>query len=287
MTCLFGRQFHIPLSYLVFALLRFCILIQVYSILFSSEVNTTLLLQNTSVLQHKPSNSTSDSSREYIDNSLENKTNLYPSKLQIQILKKERDVNKSSTVESHLGNNTQRSINVKHSNRTRQIKSRNISSLKKNTTTETITAVKQVIDHNEQSNVAGSDNRPRANNTATSGLHRITKAKSNIKSRPRDSPSSKNNTYLAYKNARGSKKKQTISILGLFELTESNNELRLEGLSELEAAKLAVQHVNKKDMLYGYDLELHANDTKVRHEFIIFIYFLQKIYCSSTSATNF
>lgn len=54
-----------------------------------------------------------------------------------------------------------------------------------------------------------------------------------------------------------------VSLLGLFELSTQNGE-RPEGWSELEAAKLAVRHINKEGkLLPGYTLELLTNDTKV------------------------
>lgn len=57
--------------------------------------------------------------------------------------------------------------------------------------------------------------------------------------------------------------KRIISLLGLFELSTRNG-LRVEGLSELAAAELAVKHINKRDgLLPGYTLQLITNDTKV------------------------
>lgn len=38
---------------------------------------------------------------------------------------------------------------------------------------------------------------------------------------------------------------------------------RADGVSELAAAKLAVDHVNKRGLLPGYKLHLITNDTKV------------------------
>lgn len=268
MICLFGKQFHIPLSYLVFALLRVYIAIQLLSILLSSEVNSASVLsgKNSTLLERyqvTPHN-TSDSSDKYIDNSLENKTIPDFNIQQTTIPHKETDLNKSSTVQIHQGNNVHRVIEVKVSNKTRQTQNKKNAFLKNNSTRgnstlESNTKVNPTSDHTVRTNVTKSGN----NTTATSGVHRVTKNKSKTKYRPDIPKSSKNNTYLAYKNAKGNRKKQTISILGLFELTESNDELRLEGLSELEAAKLAVEHVNKANMLYDYHLELHTNDTKV------------------------
>lgn len=57
--------------------------------------------------------------------------------------------------------------------------------------------------------------------------------------------------------------KRIISLLGLFELSTRNG-LRVEGLSELAAAELAVKHINKRErLLPGYTLQLITNDTKV------------------------
>lgn len=53
-----------------------------------------------------------------------------------------------------------------------------------------------------------------------------------------------------------------VNILGLFELTTQEGD-RPEGLSELEAAKLAVKHVNERNILGNYTLKLLTNDTKV------------------------
>lgn len=55
---------------------------------------------------------------------------------------------------------------------------------------------------------------------------------------------------------------QRITVLGLFEMTTRAGE-RLEGRSELAAARLAVRHINEKRLLPGYQLELITNDTKV------------------------
>lgn len=53
-----------------------------------------------------------------------------------------------------------------------------------------------------------------------------------------------------------------IVLLGLFELTTKLGP-RPEGLSELRAAQMAVQHINSKQLLPGYTLELLTNDTQV------------------------
>ncbi|XP_065340349.1 gamma-aminobutyric acid type B receptor subunit 2 isoform X1 [Cloeon dipterum] len=54
-----------------------------------------------------------------------------------------------------------------------------------------------------------------------------------------------------------------ISLLGLFDLTTTTGEARPEGRSELEAARMAVKHINLySSMLRGYKLRLLYNDTK-------------------------
>jgi hypothetical protein len=55
---------------------------------------------------------------------------------------------------------------------------------------------------------------------------------------------------------------ERITVLGLFEMTTRTGE-RMEGRSELAAARLAVSHINEKRLLPGYQLELITNDTKV------------------------
>ncbi|KAJ8936182.1 hypothetical protein NQ318_017062 [Aromia moschata] len=52
-----------------------------------------------------------------------------------------------------------------------------------------------------------------------------------------------------------------VYILGLFELTTKWGR-RLEGESEMLAAKLAVEHINALNILPGYALQLLVNDTK-------------------------
>ncbi|XP_075974228.1 gamma-aminobutyric acid type B receptor subunit 3 [Anticarsia gemmatalis] len=52
-----------------------------------------------------------------------------------------------------------------------------------------------------------------------------------------------------------------VSILGLFELSIGDSP-RADGVSELAAARLAVDHVNKRGLLPGYRLHLITNDTK-------------------------
>lgn len=56
---------------------------------------------------------------------------------------------------------------------------------------------------------------------------------------------------------------ERITVLGLFDMTTRTGE-RLEGRSELAAARLAVRHINERQLLAGYQLELITNDTKVR-----------------------
>ncbi|KAL1463079.1 hypothetical protein WDU94_014868 [Cyamophila willieti] len=273
MICLFVRQSHIPLSHLVFVLLRFCIVIQILPISLSNQVSSSTT--------HQPLGpNTSYTVNEYLDNPLENKTNsnqktkTAPHTLLFS--------NKSSNVTLHLGTTSHRVIDAKVRNKTitKPQKNKKYSLTRKNKTEASKTPAPNITTIISNAyKVEKRDINTKTNNTATSGIHRITKTKQNAKSRPGVPPSSKNNTYMAFKNSRGNKKKKTISILGLFELTESNNEMRLEGLSELEAAKLAVEHVNKANMLYNYQMELHTNDTKVRATHYHFIcYFVLTFY---------
>jgi hypothetical protein len=55
---------------------------------------------------------------------------------------------------------------------------------------------------------------------------------------------------------------ERITVLGLFDMTTRAGE-RPEGRSELAAARLAVSHINERQLLAGYQLELVTNDTKV------------------------
>lgn len=73
-----------------------------------------------------------------------------------------------------------------------------------------------------------------------------------------------------YRRARAGK----ITLLGLFELSTRHKQ-RLEGLSELAAAEMAVNHINKRNLLPGYMLELLTNDTKVRN----FLLLMSRLYC--------
>ncbi|XP_055540393.1 gamma-aminobutyric acid type B receptor subunit 2 isoform X2 [Wyeomyia smithii] len=61
--------------------------------------------------------------------------------------------------------------------------------------------------------------------------------------------------------AGGKKRLREVSILGLFELSTRQG-VRKEGYSELAAAQLAVQHINRRGLLLGYTLKLLTNDTK-------------------------
>ncbi|KAK9506147.1 hypothetical protein O3M35_008135 [Rhynocoris fuscipes] len=61
-----------------------------------------------------------------------------------------------------------------------------------------------------------------------------------------------------------------ISILGLFERT-IDGQRRSEGDWELDAAKLAVRHVNERKLLGSLKLKLIVNDTKVRIIIILII----------------
>lgn len=58
---------------------------------------------------------------------------------------------------------------------------------------------------------------------------------------------------------------RTISLLGLFELTTNTGAARVDGRSELEAARMAVRHINQRtSLLPGFKLQLLTNDTKVQ-----------------------
>lgn len=61
----------------------------------------------------------------------------------------------------------------------------------------------------------------------------------------------------------------TLYILGLFELSTRWG-VRFEGVSEMMAAQLAVNHINNNNILPGYKLELLKNDTKVSDSETIF-----------------
>nr|XP_049696592.1 gamma-aminobutyric acid type B receptor subunit 2 [Helicoverpa armigera] len=66
------------------------------------------------------------------------------------------------------------------------------------------------------------------------------------------------------------KSNRIVSILGLFELSVGDAP-RADGVSELAAARLAVEHVNKRGLLPGYRLHLITNDTKAREMIIVSI----------------
>lgn len=57
---------------------------------------------------------------------------------------------------------------------------------------------------------------------------------------------------------------ESIFFLGLFELNTKTGK-RKESDGEVSAAQLAVEHVNKLEVLPGYSVRLLINDTKVRH----------------------
>lgn len=64
-----------------------------------------------------------------------------------------------------------------------------------------------------------------------------------------------------------------VTILGLFELTQSHqdeSEARPEGPSELQAAKLAIDHINNKAILPKFKINLIYNDTKVKIKYKIY-----------------
>lgn len=64
------------------------------------------------------------------------------------------------------------------------------------------------------------------------------------------------------RSLKSSGKNETIYFLGLFELSTKTGE-RKESESEVAAAQLAVEHVNRMGVLPGYYLRLLINDTKV------------------------
>ncbi|XP_055636509.1 gamma-aminobutyric acid type B receptor subunit 2 isoform X2 [Toxorhynchites rutilus septentrionalis] len=71
-----------------------------------------------------------------------------------------------------------------------------------------------------------------------------------------------NTFYERTRPASGNKRLREVSILGLFELSTRHG-IRREGYSELAAAQLAVQHINRRGLLLGYTLKLLTNDTEV------------------------
>ena len=64
-------------------------------------------------------------------------------------------------------------------------------------------------------------------------------------------------------------KRTNIFIGGLFDLSGGR---RPSGISELTAAKLAVAHINKRNILPGYRLRLLYNDTEVSGVCFILMY---------------
>uniref|UniRef100_A0A182NEE9 G-protein coupled receptors family 3 profile domain-containing protein n=1 Tax=Anopheles dirus TaxID=7168 RepID=A0A182NEE9_9DIPT len=71
------------------------------------------------------------------------------------------------------------------------------------------------------------------------------------------------NTVFERTRPAGSERRgREVTILGLFELSSKEGEERREGFSELAAAQLAVQHINRRGLLLGYKLKLITNDTK-------------------------
>ncbi|XP_041988490.1 gamma-aminobutyric acid type B receptor subunit 2 isoform X2 [Aricia agestis] len=74
-----------------------------------------------------------------------------------------------------------------------------------------------------------------------------------------------NSTIYSYSDSSTSSAAETpkriLSILGLFELSVGDVP-RVDGMSELAAARLAVSHVNTNHLLPGYELTLITNDTK-------------------------
>lgn len=60
----------------------------------------------------------------------------------------------------------------------------------------------------------------------------------------------------------GRNDKINLYILGLFELSTKNGK-RCDGYIEVEAAKMAINHVNKMNILPYYHLNLLINDTQV------------------------
>lgn len=86
-------------------------------------------------------------------------------------------------------------------------------------------------------------------------------ADSEFENATREKNDSKTEIDVAISSARPIEK-INITILGLFEMTHGPV-ARSEGSSELEAAKLAVERVNKLDILKRFRLRLIYNDTKV------------------------
>ncbi|XP_046801157.1 uncharacterized protein LOC111683175 [Lucilia cuprina] len=66
---------------------------------------------------------------------------------------------------------------------------------------------------------------------------------------------------ISSRNSNLQQNRGKIVLLGLFELSTKTGP-RPEGLSELIAAQMAVEHINSKNLLPGYTLELMTNDTQ-------------------------
>ncbi|KNC28734.1 hypothetical protein FF38_09416 [Lucilia cuprina] len=66
---------------------------------------------------------------------------------------------------------------------------------------------------------------------------------------------------ISNRNSNLQQNRGKIVLLGLFELSTKTGP-RPEGLSELIAAQMAVEHINSKNLLPGYTLELMTNDTQ-------------------------
>ncbi|XP_065355456.1 gamma-aminobutyric acid type B receptor subunit 2 [Calliphora vicina] len=69
------------------------------------------------------------------------------------------------------------------------------------------------------------------------------------------------NERVSSRNSNLQQNRGKIVLLGLFELSTKTGP-RPEGLSELIAAQMAVEHINSKKLLPGYTLELMTNDTQ-------------------------
>lgn len=63
------------------------------------------------------------------------------------------------------------------------------------------------------------------------------------------------------------KEKLNLYILGLFELSTKHGK-RCDGYTEVEAAKMAINHINTMNILPYYHLNLLINDTQVSEDFV-------------------
>ena len=95
-------------------------------------------------------------------------------------------------------------------------------------------------------------------------------------SRPADSPDEPPVPFLSLSHAKRLAALQRtepspppvmLHIGGLFELTSRSGDPNPRGVSELEAAKLAIRHINQQRFVPGYRVVLLHNDTKVRTKF--------------------